>query len=200
MTVLVAALVGLAFDVEINPAAARIAIGGAKRGHGGVRRPIRFRRRFIDTHAREPSFAVEGAAQTGGQQDAVLRARSREPQIHARPIMRSADGLRVHVKWHGRHAERRADRYGRTVQVAHRDFLSANPARKLVAFADAKLNRRRPNRGIASRSGFDAHRLVVLIGDRTVRRAVAAQHCPAAIGVFKRTLKCRSRKKRRRDG
>ena len=65
MAVLVAALVRLAFDVEINPSSRGIAIGRTKRCHRGARRPIVFGRNFIDADARKPSLPVESSALAG---------------------------------------------------------------------------------------------------------------------------------------
>ncbi len=200
MAVLVAALVGLAFDVEINPSSSWIAVGRAKRCHRGTRRPIVFRRNFIDANARKPSLTVECTTLAGCEQDAVLGASGGEAQMDASPVVRATDGFRSHIERHGCHGKRGADGDGRAIQVAHGELVSSNPASQFVALADGERDGSRSNARIPSRTGFQAHRLVVLVGHRRVRNGAATQDGPAVVGVFEGTLKRRGCGERSHDG
>src|SRR2546429_628087 len=110
MTMLVAALIRLAFDVQINPATGGIAIRRSKRCYRGASRPVVFRRSFIDTDARKPGLAVESSAIANSEQNVILRACRGESKMDAGPIVRASDRFRMQIERHGRHGQRGADR------------------------------------------------------------------------------------------
>ena len=61
VSMLIAALVRLAFDVEIDPAGGGITVGGAERLHGLARGPGVARADFVETDAFEPRGPVGNA-------------------------------------------------------------------------------------------------------------------------------------------
>ncbi len=83
MAVLVAALVGLAFDVEVDPSADRVAIGGAigvtAAGAGQGSTPGASSTETPENHA----FAVKCSAVGDREHDTVLRTRGGESQMDA---------------------------------------------------------------------------------------------------------------------
>jgi hypothetical protein len=92
--VLVAALVRVPFDVEVDPSADRITIGRAVGCDGGRRGPrvianagwAEVRRRFVQRDARKPGFAIECTAVGDGEHDVIPRARGDEAEMQAGPI------------------------------------------------------------------------------------------------------------------
>ena len=160
VAVLVAAVVGFAFNVEINPSADRIAIGGTVGGDGGGRGPSfrRIRGHVVQRYSGEPGFAIEGAAVGDGEHQVVLRAGGGEAEMHAGPIARAGDGFRLHIPRHGRHGEGGASGDGRAVEIADGELVGADPAGELVGFADGERNGGGLNASVAvSWAGFEAH-------------------------------------------
>ena len=69
VAVLVAALVGLAFDVQVDPAGGGVAVGGAEGLDGFARGPGVVGGGFVERDAFEPGLALERAAVGDGEQD-----------------------------------------------------------------------------------------------------------------------------------
>ena len=78
--VLIAALVRLPFDMQIDPAGRRIAVCRAERLHGIAGGPTVGGRRLVEADAFKPGFPRERAAAACGQQDLVPRAGRHETQ------------------------------------------------------------------------------------------------------------------------
>ena len=74
MAVLVAALVGRAFDVEVDPTGGGVAVGGAEGLNGLADGPIAGGGGFVEADAFEPSLTLESAALADGDNDIVLGA------------------------------------------------------------------------------------------------------------------------------
>ena len=85
VAVLVAAIVGFAFDVEVDPAGGGIAVGGAEGLDSFARRPFAVATHFVEADTCEPRLAVEPAAVADGEQHLILRAAGHEAQAEARP-------------------------------------------------------------------------------------------------------------------
>ncbi len=189
MPVLIAALVRLAFHVEVDPSADRVAIGRTISGDSGGSGPWLRARRLVHRNSGKPRLSGECSAVSDREHDAVLRARGGESQMDLGPIARAGQRFRLDVEWQGRHAERGAGRDGRTVQVADGELVGPDPAREFICFADGERDRRGLNAGIAIRvSRLQAHRHLAFVGDGWVGDACAVNDRPSRTGPVERRV------------
>ena len=90
MAMLVSALVGLSFDVEIDPAGGGVAVGGAKCLHGFPSRPVVAGGGFIELNAFEPRPAAKRATIADGEKYLVARAAGDKSQGEVSPRLGAA--------------------------------------------------------------------------------------------------------------
>ena len=138
MAVLVAALIGRALDVEVDPAGGGVAVGGAEGLDGVADGPIGGGGGLIEADAFEPGLALESAALAYGEDDAVLGACGGEAEGDAGPGAGSGEGDGMNVEGHGGHGDGGADGDGGAIEVADGEGLGAHPAGEFVAAADGE--------------------------------------------------------------
>ena len=197
IAVLIAALVGLPFDVQIDPAALRIAVRRAVGLDGGLHRPGVVARNLVDADAFEPGLALGTTPRSADlQHNVVFRARGHETEPDARPVVRAADRFRVHVPRHGSHRERRSHRDRRTPGVAHFQLLRPHIAAHLVALPDRQLHGRRRDIRVRGFQRLQHDGFVVVMLDGGIGKADAAYDRPVLRG-FRRAVKDRRSGKKR---
>ncbi len=154
---LVAALVRLAFDVQVDPTGGGVAVGGTEGLDGFAGGPGIGDGGLIERDAFEPRLALERAAIGDGEEDGVLRAGGGELEGEAGPGVGAGDGFGVDVEGHGRHGEGGAGGDGRAVGVADGEVLGAHPAGEFVALADGERDGGGADLGVGIlAAGFDA--------------------------------------------
>jgi hypothetical protein len=169
IAVLIAALIRLTFDMQIDPSGGGIAIGGSKRSHRLARRPISVCGDFIDIHTFEPCFALQRATLSGGNQDVVVRARCHKAQREPSPIVCAAERRRVHIEGHRFHGERGTRGNRRALQIRHGEIFRPHPAAKLVGLANDKLNFARTRAGVrAPGNRLGSQGLAVIVANRLI--------------------------------
>ena len=157
---LVAALVRLAFDVQVDPTGGGVAVGGSEGLDGVAGGPGIGDGGLIERDAFEPCLAFEGAAGGDGEEDGVLRTGGGELEGEAGPRVCAGDGFGVDVEGHRRHRESGAGGDGRAVGVADGEVLGTHPAGEFVALADGEGDRGGANLGVGVlAAGFDAEGL-----------------------------------------
>ena len=167
---LVAALVGLAFDVEIDPSGGGVAPGGSKGLDGLAGGPDIGGGGFVERDAFEPGLALEGAAIGDGEEDGILRAGGGELEGEAGPGASAGNGFGMDVEGHGGHGERGAGGDGGAVGVADGDVLGAHPGGEFVALADGERDGGGADEGVGVlAAGFDAEGLRRVVVDGGIR-------------------------------
>src|ERR1051325_11969623 len=95
---LIAALIRLSLDVQVNPAGARIAVRGSESAERGLLRQPGRLRDFLQCDALDPCLTCERASPGHAEHDPVTGPRGGEAQAHAGPRPRAAEGFRMHVE------------------------------------------------------------------------------------------------------
>ena len=182
---LVSAFVRLAFDVQINPAAIRVAISRSVAAHSFGRGPCALVRNLVDADPFKPRLSFERSAEARRQHDVVLCACCDETQREARPVVRPPNGTGMNVERHGCHCERRTGGNGREIQIFDLDALGAHPTAQLIAFADGEGERRRKHKGVLRIPGFHAQRFVAGPLDGRIDCGNPTSGGPLALGSVK---------------
>src|SRR5512141_1230028 len=114
---LVPALVGSTFDVQVDPTGPGVAVAGPEGLDRGSRRAFPLPAGLFNGDIVQPRPAADAPARPDHKRDPVFRARSHTAQAEASPIARSAQCFGVVVEWQRGHGERRAGRDRASVKV-----------------------------------------------------------------------------------
>ncbi|MGA8234360.1 MAG: hypothetical protein WB795_22985 [Candidatus Acidiferrales bacterium] len=186
MAVLVSALEGLAFDVQIDPTGGRIPVGRAEGLHRLSNRPLVAGGDCVQLYALEPSLATKCAAAADGEQYLVSFTRGNESKRQVRPWLRATDRFRMDIEGHRCHRECRAGSNWRAIEIAYLESLGADPTSQFIALSQSERHGRKANaRILRDRIPFDAEGSILAVQDAVVRRGLTANDCPVTMPLLK---------------
>src|SRR5215472_5889220 len=108
MAVLIATLVRLAFDVEVDPTGCGIAIGGTEGLNGLTNRPLVVGRDWVQLYALEPSLPAKCAAAAHGEKDLISLTAGYKLERYVCKGTGTTERFRVDIEGHRCHGERGA--------------------------------------------------------------------------------------------
>src|SRR5215469_2263273 len=187
MAVLIATLVRLAFDVEVDPTGCGIAIGGTEGLNGLTNRPLVVGRDWVQLYALEPSLPSKCAAAADGEKDLIPLTAGYESERQVRPRLCATERFRVDIEGHRCHGERGAGGNRRAVEVVYLERLGTDPTAQFIALAHGERYCREADaRVLRERIPFDAEGSFFPMQDAGIWRGRATNDGPFAMSLLKR--------------